>query len=1025
MNRPNVLIIEASAGSGKTFYLSQEYVHFLLSDPYSVNKIHSLLAITFTNKAVFEMKTRILEFLRCIALDTFENHTERKSLLSFLGNDITALQEKASRALDYIIRHYNFFQVQTIDSFINTLLAGCAFHLGLSPNFSIKTDIQEQILYAIDFLLEQARTDTNIQKIFQEFLRQYLILEDDPHWIAKQAIYRTLSWMLSAQNTYAGNFILESRNNFFEEKQKLFLLLKELNDNLPLECNKNFKKSLGRIIKNNPLSISVSDLGDFFTQDNVPLRKGYNPEQNLTNLWRKIKIQCKKLAELEATALFDCYIRLYQYFLNIFEEYNRRNNIVFLGELNRLANKLFSNGSLSVPELYIRLSCRFRHYLIDEFQDTSSLQWYNLYPLINDALASGGSLLYVGDKKQAIYRFRGGEVDLFDQVKKLFEHYQPLVKKHKINFRSAKEIVAFNNRLFSTENIRRIIRKIFSEERFIILKFDEEDEKQIVSFYADSAQQALETADTGYVNLTLIRGQDAEERKEQVRQLITQTIVDCSKRFEYRNIAVLARSNEDVQQYANWLIELNIPVQSEKTINIRKHPLIKEIISFLKFIKNPSDNLAFSSFITGKIFLSKANILSEKIYEFLFRLGSLDNYLSVKYYQIFMNEFPSIWNQLIAEFYSLGGYMPLYELVVSIFERFEILKSFSKFQGFFMRFIELIHLKEKEYPTISGFLDYLQIAPDEDCYVETSQTNAVNILTVHKAKGLGFQVVIVPEADIEIKVGGNLVYHDKDTLALVRLKKDSIIFSKQLSDLYRLEVKRTIIDQLNTLYVAFTRAEKELYIGLPVKKNEDYHYLIEEGNCYFGKLPDSPKTKISLKRDIEFLPSFSYKDWISLINEEFVFSQQEDVRTEEGERLHNILAKITYLTKENYLETVKKAVQSVLIKEALLQETEKYTEHILQLVMRTSWQEFFFVNCTVWCEQELITKDATTKRIDRLLIYPEKVIVIDFKSSPSKYQQQINQLKQYLEILKEIYPQKKVEGVLLFFDQDKTVRFYV
>ena len=418
---PEVCIKEASAGSGKTYALAKRYIQLLINLSLELQEIplRSILAITFTNKAAIEMKKRILEFLKKIALDKFSSKEEKNDILSsFIGKEET-VREKSHMVMDYLIRNYNFFQVQTIDSFINALLLGCAFKIQLSSNFRIKKDYEDYLSYSLDILIDKAHYSAEVLGIFQEFLEHYLYVEGRTSWFPKRDILSLIKSLFSYSNIFGGRFRkygIESKE-VVSKKREVLSSMKEIRDNLPQGTNKRFISSLESFLRNNEETFNIDSLPKYFSRERFPVNKGGDVPEKVEKLWKEIRSNLKEVCELEAFSLFNPYIDIFDLVLKEFQVLTRKEDILFLEELNRQARALFEEESMTVAELYYRLATRFKHYLIDEFQDTSTLQWKNLIPMVEEALSTDGSLFYVGDKKQAIYRFRGGEVSLFDKVK--------------------------------------------------------------------------------------------------------------------------------------------------------------------------------------------------------------------------------------------------------------------------------------------------------------------------------------------------------------------------------------------------------------------------------------------------------------------------------------------------------------------------------------------------------------------------------------------------------------------------------
>jgi len=456
---PEVLVVEASAGSGKTYELAGRYLRLLFDPSLNTSEIplKNILAITFTNKACLEMKARILQFLKQLALDGFDDEKDKATLLSKLELPYNHANMRAHLVMEEIISRYNYFQVQTIDSFINAILSGCAFKLELSSDFRIKNDYREYLIYSFDELIEEAAEVPQVKAQFQRFLQSYLHLENRRSWFPKNDILQIMGTLMSTCNIYGLTFIKYGKG--FDEINALRGDIR----NMMLQMKHNFPDGAngvvwGKFIRDFDESVDASSIDDFFkpfsaSRDTFAARKGAYIPEDIVGLWQQIKNAIARLYEWEACSRYDPYIDIFKGVEEKFRRICRQDDVMFLEEMNARAQGLFMFGSITVPELYYRLATQFRHFLIDEFQDTSILQWKNIYPMVEEALATGGSLFYVGDKKQAIFRFRGGEVALMEYLKKQLSAFNVRSQALSRNFRSQKEIVEFNNAVFSPENI--------------------------------------------------------------------------------------------------------------------------------------------------------------------------------------------------------------------------------------------------------------------------------------------------------------------------------------------------------------------------------------------------------------------------------------------------------------------------------------------------------------------------------------------------------------------------------------------
>ncbi len=422
----------------------------------------------------------------------------------------------------------------------------------------------------------------------------------------------------------------------------------------------------------------------------------------------------------------------------------REDDLVFLGELNRRARELLASGRVGVPELYLRFATAFRHFLIDEFQDTSGLQWMNLEGLVREALSTGGSLFYVGDRKQAIYRFRGGDAELFDRVAADLAGQAPVRRETLgLNRRSCRAIVEFNNEIFSPGNVARFVASLSPERDDDPRALRPEDIDRIAEVFGSARQTHLPGRAPGFVTVEGVDG-------DRVRERLVPLIRELCGRFEPREIAVLARGNEEVEEIASWLSEEEIAAASERTLSVAHHPLVREICALLRFLDSPVADLAFAAWITGAIFTAAAGVSADEMRGFIFSLRDARRRGGTAYlYRAFRDRYPAAWAAHFEELFRNVGFVPLYELATDILRRFGVHRRFGEYRGFFLRFLELIREQEKDRGDIASFLAYLEAGTGEDLFVRYPGVNAVRVMTIHMAKGLGFPAVVVPFLDFD------------------------------------------------------------------------------------------------------------------------------------------------------------------------------------------------------------------------------------------------------------------------------------
>lgn len=1026
--------VEASAGAGKTYVLANRYLTLLLGATDNSNEIplKNILAITFTNKAMFEMKERILEFLKRIALDDFVDLAQKKSLIESLNLEEKHLQKKAGVAINYIIRNYDFFMVRTIHSFLNSILSSCSVRLDYSSKFNVKDDYKDFLVYSLDVLIDKISSDAKVKKLFLNFLRQYLFIEVKTGWLVKKDILSTMRSLFEAVNRQGS--ILSKID--FKDEELIELKSQTCKDMIRLRgmvfdgTNKTFIKSLDKFVLENRGLLNIDEVSDFFRHDEFPVNKDHVVPAQVSELWCEIKKSLMQISEIEAFSLLNPYVDIYNNLSDIFKKLARKEDTLFVSELGKKANSILQQDDLGVSEIYLRLALRIKHYLIDEFQDTSFLEWYNINALVEDALSSRGSLFYVGDKKQAIYRFKGGDIDLFDYVKNKFQRYDFHSQILETNYRSQKHIVEFNNQVFSASNIKRFLENLSQRaSRQEYLKLSSEDMEYISLVYENSHQKYKNENTAGYVKVEEVESLDKESAQSAIKNKVISLVKELSSRYSYSDICILTRKNDDCQLVTQWLLSMGVPVWSDKTLNIKENYLIKEIVSFLKFLHSPLDNISFCAFVSGDIFTKVSGLDKQIIRNFIFKLQNVsrtsrEDYVCI--YTHFRSEFNPQWNSFISSFFKNVGLVPVYEFIVSIMSEFKILEGFGEYQGYFMKFLEFGKVNEKEYGvSIGAFLEYFENIDSSKLYISMPTKDAVNVLTVHKSKGLDFGVVITPFLELNTSIGSmdNDSIENKvgDSLCFVGVKDAYAKYSQRLSTLYKGEYKKSLLDELNNIYVCFTRAKYELYVFIPKKRsgsNNKVVGLIEDTLFECGqkvKFATSEKKQ----EQVPALPISDYRNWIHWFRDEFdsdgsLINRKSRVK---GKIVHYALSFIGNIRSSDIKKNVDYALEMAKQKFPFFDDFKSCQDILSSLIANGIFKKFFFVeNGQVYQEKQIVTKSGHTKTVDRLIVTGEHVYVVDYKSSQEDKQAHQKQVAEYINTLKQVYPKLLVKGFLLYID---------
>lgn len=1018
MNK-NFIALEASAGSGKTHNLTRRYLSLLLNfdtEKQEFVPLRNILALTFTNKATVEMKERIIDSLKKTAL----NYD-----IKDLTEDINLPKEKIARnaviAINDLIQNYDKFNVKTTDSFINLIIKACALKLGISPNYKILDSYKDYTDYATDSFLDKVLVSKDVEDILNYFFEQFLIDSSDS-WNIK-------GFILNKFEEFYGKDVSKQKIILGEKKEYL-KILSILSSEFTKVCSdmekikefegafSNIQKAVEKVKQDKKYLLkNYKSLSTYFNKDKIQYKAKMPESEKLNELFCNAKKIIKDFCEYRAFRYYDTYLQIFNYVIDEFDNRSQKDSVLLLQDINRKISEIFR--STLMPEIYYRLSDNFKDFLVDEFQDTSKIQWETLKLIVEENLSQNGSFFYVGDKKQAIYGFRGSDFQIFDIPLKEFADYSPQKFALKTNYRSCQAIVDFNNSVFSSHNISNFVSYVVDTGNIINA---EKYCKELIDVFASSEQQIFENnRNKGYVEISSYqysKGKSNEDIDDKVREYIYKKIDELSVRFAYKDITILCRKNDEVEKISKWLLDKNINIESFKTLNIKNSGIIKELFSVLQFLNTPMDNIAFVSFITGDIFLKQTGLNKNEIKEFLYKnslsAGKDNNVLYIK----FREKYPQVWQDYIEEFFKSAGFIAVYELTVSIIAKFKILDNFKDYGSIVLRFLELISDFETKQQGLQNFIDYFKDNKNEEnekFFIKTPSQNAVKIMSIHKAKGLQFNVVIMPYFSLgTVKVENPFLMEKDDKISFVRIEKDITSYSDILNDIYYKTYFKSLSDELNILYVATTRAVYEFY-GLittssegkkkpiDVLVNQDVRILgnpqIYKNEKYVEKESSDIKITATQPEDITDLICDSATE---------IYGKKDKDLLLRGRMIHYALSLIESFDDKTFCDEINNAVKET---ELIYSEqnTKKLREKITELLSKSDIAEFFDKKNKVFNEKEFVDKYGNTVRLDKLVIKDDEIDIIDYKTSIYDKEYIRKQLKNYSSVIKEIYPNKEIK----------------
>ncbi len=1006
MSSPQITAVEASAGSGKTTQLAKNYLKILLGSD-NPTAFRNILAVTFTNKAANEMKGRVLKYLKLLEFGEIPRELED------IPDNTNADKGRPSRIIEAIFDRYDNFRVQTIDSFVKSIINACAMLTEHTGSFDVRHDHKDFIAYSLDDLIDSYENDTEVRKVIRKFLDQYIYIENKTSWFPKKDIFDVVSDMFEMSNIYGKPYAkIEPKRKLYEVKKSILSLCKRLLNMLPKGTNKRFESALSKFVSGSDDGFSIGDISNYFTHEGFPVNRDADVPQDVTDLWERIRKEIKELCETEAFSSFNPYVDIYDMVMKNLSKRSSDNDLVFLEELNKRACAV--RQMVDVPEMYYRLATRFDNYLIDEFQDTSVLQWNNIYALVEEALSRGGSLFYVGDKKQSIYRFRGARPALFDDITKQLGRFHSKAETLKINYRSAKEVVEAVNSVFSPDNLRKFISEYSGKNPYA-----EGFLPEVLELFANVEQDCHNKEEAGFVSVETVKVEDGEDQEETIGARFKQIVSDLKGRYLPKEIAVLCRENSEVALTSRWLSELSLPVDSASTTRLDEDPHIKELVAFLKFLTSPIDNVAFAAFISGDIFRKVSGISAEEVHSMMFDWARQRSEAFL--YKYFRGRYELFWNRFIDRHFSTVDFVPVYEFILKIMNEFNLSSNIPESMPYMTGLLEVVLEKESDHPSLRSFIEYLETT-DEKIYVNHGKSESVKVMTVHKAKGLEFPVVIMPFMNMDVTAGSGkrsgAVMEDEDNIYFVRLNKDYNHYSKAVEKVYVAELKRSFFDELNVVYVAMTRAAKELYVLVPPKAGRSVNpatFLLPESLVSGKKEASQKKAEPRPSPGARFIPG----DIVELLkNDQYIKDATvvDRKKKTDGDMVHFILSFISKTTKNGLKDDLERAVGlacSKYQKDELLR-----VKHVAEkILLNKDCSSFFFVkDADVHTEKEIVLRDGRSVRLDRLIVTPEEAVVVDYKSSSERHEMYGEQIKGYISVLKSIYPDKKIRGFLLYSD---------
>ena len=1053
-----LLVYKASAGSGKTFTLAVEYIKLLILNPRAYRQI---LAVTFTNKATAEMKERILSQLYGIWTHDKDSEAYLARIIAETGRSEADVRHSAGIALNCMLHDYSRFRVETIDSFFQSVMRNLARELELSPNLNIELNNTDVLSDAVDSMIEKLGPTSPALAWLLEYIDERIA--DDKRWNVSEEvksfgrnifdegyiergerlrerlrdpnILRDYHRRLRDMETEA----LEQMRGFYDQ----FVGVLETNGLTPDEL-KNGSKGIGSYFRklndgrlsddifNATASKCLNDEANWAAKSSprffdivslaasslMPLLREaekYRPTNN--RIVNSCRLSAQHLNKLRLLANIDEEVRTL----------NRDNNRFLLSDTNALLHRLVRDGDSSF--VFEKIGANIRNVMIDEFQDTSRMQWGNFKLLLLEGLSQGADSLIVGDVKQSIYRWRNGDWGILNGLNKRIGHFAIRTETLKINRRSEANIIRFNNRIFTAAVD--YLNNIYKESM-------QEDCQPLIDAYADVQQESPRTEQRGYIKVSFVEPDAEHDYTEQTLLAMGREVERLQESgVELSDIAILVRKNKNIPRIADYFDkQLHCRVVSDEAFRLDASLAVCMMVDALRILSNPDDRIA------------RAQLISAYQLQVLAMPTDLNSVLLGQAEEFLPAEFVANCAKL--------RLMPLYELLEELFRIFslnQIKEQDAYLFAFFDAVTDYLQSHSSDTDTFLRFWDETLSSKT----IPSGEVEGIRIFSIHKSKGLEFHTVLLPFCDwkMENETNGQLVWCAPteapfNELDIVPVNYSSAMAESVYQNDYLQERLQLWVDNLNLLYVAFTRAGKNLLVwckrgqkgtmsellaqSLPaVARKEGIEWTDDDAYEEGGRCPSEIRTEKvstnkltqepeklpvqmeSIQPEIEFRQSNRSADFIEGIAEED--SDQRFINR--GRLLHTLFSVI------ETAEDVGAAIERLYFEGVIGSKEQREEVRMLALnaLMQPEVQHWYsgqwklFNECAIiYCQDGVLQ----TRRPDRVMMKDGEVVVVDFKFGRQnrKYNEQV---RSYIRLLAQM-GYSNITGYLWYVDEGEIVR---
>lgn len=1006
-----------------------------------------ILAITFTNKAAGEMKSRIMESLQMLRDPSDEPlHPLRLKLLESTGLNEQKLADRSRKVLRKMLHNYGLIGISTIDRFTLRILKSFAHDLGLPAKFEVTMDAGELILNIVDMILEQVGHDQSLTNALLDLVDSRS--EDEKSWKVEDLLEETAREIFNEDGRIR---MAELKDVEWSELGQLRKKLTAFNKEYENELKVLGKKGVDLIQQNNIEHSSFfqgkNGVRSFF--ERLAHLKTFRPNSHVQKAIDENKWFSGKCPPEQISAIESIKMELGQFILEAtkttdekeptYKLYNvvlgslhgigllsamkrcldiiqNETDTVSISEFNHLINDQVMDQP--APFIYERLGNRYQHFLIDEFQDTSVLQWFNLLPLIDESLSKAGFCMVVGDGKQSIYRFRGAKVEQFSSLPDIFiepgtvpnEDSQIMLEHRELNLKTNFKIDPLNDNWRSLPAIVNTNNDLFEY-------LSRNGQPENGDLYSDVRQNVKKDGRDGLVVFAAIEGEKKDISDPNHLNQLGNWVRECiDDSIPLSDMTILVRRHMEARMSAEHLLNMGVKVVSKEALAINGSSAIRTIVGLAKFFQNPDDRINCATLLKDYYDL---NNVSAPLSEYLEPLARNPKQLVSKLvlYPNNLSESERILSK------------PVFQLFEHLFA--VICPEMQDPRVTFFLDMVLDHTS-KDNADLQSMLDLWEAKKTNAAIKMDDGIDAIKIMTIHQSKGLQFPVVFHPFVEFKPGYSRNNIWatfnrEDLKPLSAIRTKATKSLEGTVIEEDFTLEKSREELDRLNAYYVAMTRAEKRLYVGLTAKTTNDslatrtINFLQEKGwdptannEIRFGSSWNEPVKLNDLESEEEILtisqkkrgqmPQFK----ITASKQKEAWNDMSDSR-QRGQLIHAILEALESKDDLSVLETDKRlASLSTSDRSEILASVKSITEH-------PNLKNWFEHDVEVMNEQEILLTNGAILRPDRMGRKGDDLCVIEYKTGVQKPQHE-SQLQDYLRAVTPL-SKNKPQGFLVYTEE--------